>query len=115
MALMGWFSKDWHRAALLLSIFIFLFFTYGHVYGYLKKIEIAGFVLGRHRQMLPLWVGMGALAAWWVMRRLRNPAAFTPILNLTLDLPVDLSNFPDDLVYDSKRAGERAARSGGAG
>src|SRR5687768_7736892 len=82
LALFGLVSKDWHRAALLLSMFIFLFLTYGHVYGYLKKIEFAGFILGRHRQMLPLWVGIGAFATWWVMRKLRNPTAFTPILNL---------------------------------
>lgn len=78
----GLFSRDWHRAALLLSIFIFLFFIYGHLYGYLKRIEISGFILGRHRQMLPLWVGIGLLGAWWVMRKARNPAAYTPILNL---------------------------------
>ena len=82
LALLGLLARDWHRAALLLSIFIFLFFTYGHAYGYLKKIEIGGFILGRHRQMLPLWLGLGALAAWWVMRKLRNPGAFTPVLNL---------------------------------
>src|SRR5688572_161795 len=65
--------RDWHRAAVLISVFIFLFFTYGHAYSYLKKIDISGFILGRHRQMLPLWLGVGALAGWWVMRKLRNP------------------------------------------
>jgi len=73
---------DWHRAAILLSIFIFLFFTYGHVYFYLKKVDVSGFILGRHRQMIPLWLGTGALAAWWVMRKLKDPRAFAPPLNL---------------------------------
>ena len=82
LMLFGLFSRDWHRAALLLSILIFLFFTYGHVYAYLKKMEIGGFILGRHRQMLPLWLGVGALAFWWAIRKVRNPAAFTPTLNL---------------------------------
>jgi len=81
LALLGLSSRDWHRAALLLSILIVLFFTYGHVYAYLKKIEFAGVILGRHRQMLPLWAGMGALATWWVMRRARNVRALTPVLN----------------------------------
>ena len=49
---------------------------------YLKKIDISGFILGRHRQMLPLWLGVGALAGWWVMRKLRNPRSFAPTLNL---------------------------------
>ncbi|HEX6034052.1 MAG TPA: hypothetical protein VFY83_06435, partial [Anaerolineales bacterium] len=82
LMLLGLLSRNWHRTALLLSVLILLFFTYGHVYGYLKKIEIGGFILGRHRQMLPLWVGLGALGFWWVMRRVRKPAAFTPALNL---------------------------------
>src|SRR5215208_7470215 len=75
-------SKDWYRAAVALAILIFLFFTYGHVYFYLKKIEIGGFILGRHRQMVPLWMGMGIVGIWWAMGKLRNPQSFTPLLNL---------------------------------
>jgi hypothetical protein len=40
--------RDWHRVALTLSILVLLFFTYGHLYSYLKTVEISGFVLGRH-------------------------------------------------------------------
>lgn len=75
-------TGDWHRAALLLSALIFLFFTYGHLYLFLKKIDVAGFIIGRHRYMVPLWLGIGALVVWWVTRKLRNPQAFTPVLNL---------------------------------
>jgi hypothetical protein len=75
-------SRDWHRGALLLSLLVFLFFTYGHAYAYLKQIEVAGQVLGRHRYMVPLWVGAGGLAAWWVMRKLHSPRSLTPVLNL---------------------------------
>src|ERR1041384_972533 len=53
--------KDWHRDAIALSILIFLFFTYGHLYLYLKKIEIAGIIIGRHRLMLPVWIALAAL------------------------------------------------------
>ncbi len=111
LTLFGWASKDWHRAALLLSIFIFLFFTYGHVYGYLKRIEIAGFIPGRHRQMLPLWMGMGVFAGWWVMRKLHNPAGFTPILN---SLSIFLLVYPtfQTISYSFQREqAERAARA----
>ena len=82
LALFGLVSREWHRAALLLSILLFLFFTYGHLYAYLKKIDINGFIPGRHRYMLPLWIGIGTLAAWWVLRKLRNPQSWTPLLNL---------------------------------
>src|SRR5687767_8792397 len=82
LVILRFVSRDWSRAALALSILIFLFFTYGHVYAYLKKIEAFGFILGRHRQMVPLWFGMGALGAWWAARKMRNPRTITPVLNL---------------------------------
>jgi len=76
-------SKDLHRSAVLFSIITFLFFVYGHVYFYLKKIEVGGIIIGRHRQMVPLWIGLVALAIWWVTRVLRNPQSLAPILNMT--------------------------------
>ena len=74
--------RDWHRAAVLLSIGIFLFFIYGHVYFYLKKVEVAGVIIGRHRHMLPVWLVLIGLAAWWVARFVRSPRSLAPILNL---------------------------------
>jgi hypothetical protein len=74
--------RDWHRAAVITSIMILLFFTYGHVYSYLKTAEIGGFVLGRHRQLLPLWIGLAVLGVWWAVSRLKNPRALTPTLNV---------------------------------
>ena len=74
--------RDWHRAAVITSILVLLFFTYGHLYTYLKTVEISGFALGRHRQLLPLWIGLALLGGWWAVRRLRNPRALTPTLNL---------------------------------
>jgi hypothetical protein len=51
-----------------------LFFTYGHLYTYLKTVEISGFALGRHRQLLPLWIGLALLGGWWAVRRRRSPS-----------------------------------------
>ena len=64
------------------SILVLLFFTYGHLYSYLKTVEISGFVLGRHRQLMPFWVGLAVLGGWWSIKKLRNPQALTPTLNL---------------------------------
>lgn len=114
LALFGWFSRDWHRAALLISIFIFLFFIYGHAYGYLKKIEVNGWILGRHRYMLPLWLGVGVLGTWWVLRKVRNPASLTPMLNL---LSVFLLIYPSFQVVSygiQREQTEKAAREAAA-
>jgi hypothetical protein len=32
--------------------------------------------------MLPLWIGLAVLGAWWAIRVLRNPQNLTPILNI---------------------------------
>jgi hypothetical protein len=82
MVLFFFLLRDWHRAAIITSFLVLLFFTYGHVYGYLKTVEVSGFILGRHRQLLPLWVGLAGLGVWWSVKELRNPRALTPSLNL---------------------------------
>jgi hypothetical protein len=74
--------RDWHRAAVFLSIVIFLFFIYGHANFYIKKIEVGGLVIGRHRHMLPVWVGLTILAGWWAFRSLHHPERLTPTLNI---------------------------------
>jgi hypothetical protein len=103
LTVLGFLLRDWNRAATLLFILILLFFTYGHIYLYLKKIDIDGFILGRHRQMLPLWLGVGVLAAWWTIRKLRNPQGLTPVLNL---VSIFLLIYPSFQIisYSVKRA-----------
>lgn len=82
LALLKLLLKDWDRAAVVLSILIFLFFIYGHLYLYLKKIEIAGVIIGRHRFMFPFWIVLAALGVWWAVRFLRDPRRLTPVLNI---------------------------------
>jgi len=82
MFLLKWLLRDWHRAALATTILILLFFTYGHLYSYLKTIEMSGIILGRHRQMLMVWLILAGLGMWWAGRKTARPQAFTPVLNL---------------------------------
>lgn len=108
LILLRFILKDWHRAAILLSVLIFLFFIYGHAYLYLKKIDINGFIIGRHRFMLPLWIGLAALAVWWVGRVLRNPGGATPILNL---ISIFLLLYPSFQITSYVIQKERADRA----
>jgi Sulfatase len=72
--------RDWHRAALLVSLFIILFFAYGHLY---ETVKLGlGAEIGRHRYLAPLYLGAGAILAWWIWRRARRPEMATGILNL---------------------------------
>ena len=74
--------RDYPRAGVVCSIFIGLFFTYGHVYGYLEGITLLGVTLGRHRLLAPLWLGLAAISLWWGMRRDRDLRSLSHGLNV---------------------------------
>jgi hypothetical protein len=84
--------RDWQRAALLATVLLILFYSYGHVYILLKGAEISGFFLFRHRTLIPLWIVLGILLSGWVSRKSFPVATGTQALNLVglvlLVLPV---------------------------
>jgi len=84
--------REGKRAALLATIVLTLFFSYGHVYILLKGVELNELFLFRHRTLLPLWIILGAFLAWWVSRKSFRTETATNVLNLVglflLILPV---------------------------
>jgi hypothetical protein len=48
--------KDGTKAALLTTITLGLFFSYGQIYDLLEQVSIFGLQLGRHRLLAPLWL-----------------------------------------------------------
>lgn len=60
--------KDRDKAALLTSLTLILFFSYGHVYNFLKQPTSGGLSLGRHRILAPIWLGAFALIIFWIKR-----------------------------------------------
>jgi hypothetical protein len=71
---------NWHRAGLLVSLSVVLFFAYGQVYDSIK-LDL-GAEIGRHRFLAPLLLSLGVVLAWWILRRVRRPEAATSVLNL---------------------------------
>ena len=74
--------RDWKRAALLTTVFLILFYSYGHLYNLLKGGQLSGIFLFRHRTLIPIWFALATLGAWWVLRKSTNIAAVTYGLNL---------------------------------
>lgn len=74
--------RDWRRIAILLTIGLILFYSYGHLYLLLKGLEFEGFFPFRHRTLLPMWIGLGAFLIWYVLRQPVNLPAATYGLNL---------------------------------
>jgi hypothetical protein len=73
--------RDWARAAALASLGFLLFFSYGHVYALVERLNATGLVIGRHRYLLPLWVVLYGAGAWWILRA-RSVRGWTQALNL---------------------------------
>src|ERR1044071_6469039 len=66
------FYHDWKRAALISTILLILFFSYGHLYLLLKGMEVGGIYLFRHRTLVPIWIVLRAIAIWWGSRKSTN-------------------------------------------
>ena len=76
-------SRDWQRPAILTTVLLGWFFSYGHLYNALKHVQIAGVLLGRHGFLLPVWLATLAIALWWSARKLKDTATLTLALNVT--------------------------------
>ncbi len=71
--------KNGQQAGVIATLLLGLFFTYGHVYNLLERSLPA---LGRHRVLLPIWLGLAGVGLWWVLRKLRSLGTATRLLNL---------------------------------
>lgn len=86
-------TRDWHRAGLLGSLFIVPFFSYGHIYQLSKGVTVAGFMLGRHRYLVSLWVLLLGAGIWWIKYRLRDPYRITNYLNIVAAIALALPTY----------------------
>ncbi len=94
--------RDWHRAAILVSLFQIAFYTYGHIYTYFEKARLFGLNVGRHRTLLLFWLGVACLVLWWELRRKKGELyGVTQALN---SLAIVLILFPifQAILYKSR-------------
>lgn len=74
--------RNWQKAAIVASLLLIFFFSYGHVYSLLRDISLGSFILGRTRVLLPLYIILLALSIWWLLIRVKNPSTLTEIFNI---------------------------------
>ena len=68
--------RRWDRAAALTAAVQVLFFGYGYFY-----LALEGGALGRHRYLAPLWLALGGVSLWLLLRRRSVAALVTTGLN----------------------------------
>ncbi len=84
--------KRWLFAAGITSIGVVLFYSYGHVYEWVRSLGVFGLTIGRHRFLLPIWFLILASSFWWLRKKERDLSRWTAALNtmalVTCLLPV---------------------------
>jgi hypothetical protein len=74
--------RQWQRAALWSSLFLLLFFSYGHIYEALDTVRVFGILLGRHRHLVPVWLLIFGVGTWWILKHTRDVSRWTEALNV---------------------------------
>ena len=79
------------RAAIVSFVWLVLFFTYGHLFALVDNLQVSGFLAGRHRFFLPLWLGIGILATVLILRHKSDFKNATQGLNIVLAILLALT------------------------
>jgi hypothetical protein len=74
--------KNPSKAALITTLGLILFYSYGQIYILLKPIAWLGVALGRHRTLFPLWIVLFAAGAVMILRYKGSYSSLTRALNL---------------------------------
>lgn len=55
---------DWKKAGVLTVLWLFAFFFYGHVFGYIRGLEVGGTIIGRHTYFMVVWLILFVVISW---------------------------------------------------
>ncbi len=70
------------KAAALAGLVLFMFYTYGALFSQIDNLSVAGVIIGRHRYLLPAWLLITAVAAFFIIRSRSNFHNLNLIFNL---------------------------------
>lgn len=70
------------KAALITSLTVLLFFSYGHIYHFIRQEFTFGALIGRHRVLMPIYLVFLILGILWVLIKSRPNHTIHQFLNL---------------------------------
>ncbi len=82
LVILNVFLKNWQRSATLMTIYLVLFFSYGHIYYYLEANPIFGLQFGRHRILILIFIALVGLSTWLVISKIKDFNNITKLFNL---------------------------------
>jgi hypothetical protein len=59
---------DWKKSGILTVLLFFAFFFYGHIFRYMRGMEINGVVIGRHTYFMAAWSALFLGIAWFILK-----------------------------------------------
>lgn len=74
--------KNWQRAALVTTVFMVMFYAYGHVRTLIPGVMVGGVPIYAHRYTFPVWIVITLLLMWLVGWKVKKPGEITPYLNI---------------------------------
>jgi hypothetical protein len=74
--------KNKKKAALFLSFFLMIFFTYGNFHQLVEELSIAGFRIGRNKYLLIIWF-IFFVGGAYLIHKIKNFDKLTSIINVT--------------------------------
>ena len=101
--------RDWLKAALLTSLILLIFFSYGRIYDYLRTTRLADLNLVRHRYLALFFCILLVLISWWILRHIRDYKPITAVFN-TITIVLALLTGIQIISFQIKAAsGQQAA------
>jgi hypothetical protein len=82
LIVLNFFFRDWLPSALVTSLLVILFFSYGHVYDLLREARFFGFILFRHRVLGLLWFFLFIFGYRAILNSANNYISLIPTLTI---------------------------------
>ena len=82
LIVLSFLTSSWERAGILTSIFLILFFSYGHIYSLTEGSRVFGILIGRHRYLILLWLGLLGLGVYISYKNIPSLSRATSIMNV---------------------------------
>ncbi|MGM0366726.1 MAG: hypothetical protein ACQEP5_09360 [Actinomycetota bacterium] len=76
------FKKDLNKSAIVTSLFLILFFSYGHIYNLAEGRQVFSLVAGRHRYLVLLWAVLFIIGLIYTIKARIDLSSLTRFLNI---------------------------------
>lgn len=110
LVLFRFLFRDWHRAGLVCTLWILLFFSFGHAYKALLGVTIGGVWVGQANVLAAVWASILIIGTWAIIRVLRRPVEIGRILNV-MSAAAILFSLVNIVSFAIRSAGSGSARS----